>query len=475
MITTDGGLDLDTIAAIATPSGRGGVSIVRISGPQAWSIAQQITAKSPQPKVPIVSQFKDAAGAIVDEGIALLFKGPASFTGEDVAELHGHGGVVVTQLLLTACLDRGARLARPGEFSERAFLNNKLDLTQAESLADLIDARTEQAARQASASLRGVFSDTVNALNEKVIALRVYVEAAIDFPEEDIDFLTEGKVSESLDSVKAELTGVIEQARQGAIMGRGARVVLTGAPNAGKSSLLNCLAKNAVAIVTDVPGTTRDVIRQSITLGGVAIDLSDTAGIRDAVDAIEQEGINRAKTELDSADMVIEVIDDSAPMHVAQLFDEQLIDEQRRPVIRVFNKIDLSGRPAGQWFSDSVEVESDQFTAELPQADGTTINIALSASTGEGIPALEHAILENLGMGDAASTTPFSARERHVTCLQNASALLDGATTRFLESGAGELLAEDLRDVHHTLSEITGEFAADALLGEIFSSFCIGK
>jgi tRNA modification GTPase len=428
VITTDGGLDLDTIAAIATPSGRGGVSIVRISGPQAWSIAQQITGKSPQPRVPTVSQFKDAAGAIVDEGIALLFRGPASFTGEDVAELHGHGGIVVTQLLLAACLDRGARLARPGEFSERAFLNNKLDLTQAESLADLIDARTEQAARQASASLRGVFSATVNTLNEKVIALRVYVEAAIDFPEEDIDFLTEGKVSESLDSLKAEFTGVIEQARQGAIMGRGARVVLTGAPNAGKSSLLNCLAQNAVAIVTDVPGTTRDVIRQSITLGGVAIDLSDTAGIRDAVDAIEQEGINRAKTELDSADMVIEVI-----------------------------------------------AESDQLVAELSLADATTITIALSASTGEGVSALEHAILENLGIGDAASTTPFSARERHVTCLQHASALLDGATTRFLESGAGELLAEDLRDVHHTLSEITGEFGADALLGEIFSSFCIGK
>ncbi|MEK9533247.1 MAG: tRNA uridine-5-carboxymethylaminomethyl(34) synthesis GTPase MnmE [Halieaceae bacterium] len=470
MITTDGGLDLDTIAAIATPSGRGGVSIVRISGPQAWSIAQQISGKSPQPRVPTVSRFMDAAGAIVDEGIALLFKGPASFTGEDVAELHGHGGILVTQLLLTACLDRGARLARPGEFSERAFLNNKFDLTQAESLADLIDARTEEAARQASASLRGVFSDTVNALSERVIAIRVYVEAAIDFPEEDIDFLTEGKVSESLDSLKAELTGVIEQARQGAIMGRGARVVLTGAPNAGKSSLLNCLAKNAVAIVTDVPGTTRDVIRQSITLGGVAIDLSDTAGIRDAVDAIEQEGINRAKTELDSADMVIEVIDDSAAVHVAQP-----IEEQRCPVIRVFNKIDLSGRPAGRLSSDPVEAESDQLAAELSLADATTITIALSASTGEGVPALENAILENLGMGDAASTTPFSARERHVTCLQNASALLDGATTRFLESGAGELLAEDLRDVHHTLSEITGEFGADALLGEIFSSFCIGK
>ena len=470
MITTDGGLDLDTIAAIATPSGRGGVSIVRISGPQAWSIARQITGKSPQPRVPTVSKFKDAAGAIVDEGIALLFRGPASFTGEDVAELHGHGGIVVTQLLLAACLDRGARLARPGEFSERAFLNNNLDLTQTESLADLIDARTEQAARQASASLRGVFSATVNTLNEKVIALRVYVEAAIDFPEEDIDFLTEGKVSASLDSLKAEFAGVIEQARQGAIMGRGARVVLTGAPNAGKSSLLNCLAQNAVAIVTDVSGTTRDVIRQSITLGGVAIDLSDTAGIRDAVDAIEQEGINRAKTELDSADMVIEVIDDSAAVHVAQP-----IEEQRCPVIRVFNKIDLSGRPAGRLSSDPVEAENGQLAAELSLADATTITIALSASTGEGVPALEHAILENLGMGDAASTTPFSARERHVTCLQNASALLHGATTRFLASGAGELLAEDLRDVHHTLSEITGEFGADALLGEIFSSFCIGK
>ena len=311
MTTLCGGLEQDTIAAIATPSGRGGISIIRLSGPEARSIADQVTEKCLQPRTPTVSSFRDAKGEIVDEGLALVFNGPASFTGEDVAELHGHGGVIVTQLLLQACLDRGARLARPGEFSERAFLNNKLDLTQSESLADLIDARTEQSARQASASLRGVFSNTVNALNEKFIALRVYVEAAIDFPEEDIDFLSEGKVAESLRLLKTELVEIVEQAQQGALMSRGARVVLTGAPNAGKSSLLNLLAKNNVAIVTDIPGTTRDVIRQSITLAGIAIDLSDTAGIRDATDAIEQEGNNRARTELVDADINIEVIDDS--------------------------------------------------------------------------------------------------------------------------------------------------------------------
>ena len=467
MITTDGGLDLDTIAAIATPSGRGGVSIVRVSGPQAWFIAQRVTGKSLQNRVPIVSQFKDSSGGVVDEGIVLLFKGPASFTGEDVAEFHGHGGIVVTQLLLTACLEQGARLARPGEFSERAFLNNKLDLTQVESLADLIDARTEQAARQASASLRGVFSNTVNALNEKVIALRVYIEAAIDFPEEDIDFLTEGSVRESLEALHKELAHVIEQAKKGAIMGRGARVVLTGMPNAGKSSLLNLLAKNSVAIVTDIPGTTRDVIRQSITLAGVAIDLSDTAGIRHAADAIEQEGINRAKIELDEADIVIEVIDDSVPPNSPQAPQNNLC-----PVIHVYNKIDLSGRPAGRLSTPSSTEDGDNHSTGANKA---AIEIAISAYTGEGIPSLEEAILETLGMSTMASATPFSARERHVGCLANALVILEAATERFLASGAGELLAQDLRDMHQALSEVTGEFGADALLGEIFSSFCIGK
>ena len=467
MTTLSGGLEQDTIAAIATPSGRGGVSIIRLSGPEAHSIANQIAEKSLQARTPTVSSFRDAKGDIVDEGLSLVFNGPASFTGEDVAELHGHGGVVVTQLLLQACLDRGARLARPGEFSERAFLNNKLDLTQAESLADLIDARTEQAARQASASLRGVFSSSVNALNEKFIALRVYVEAAIDFPEEDIDFLAEGKVNESLNALQNELSDIVEQAQRGAMMSRGARVVLTGAPNAGKSSLLNLLAKNNIAIVTDVPGTTRDVIRESITLAGIAIDLSDTAGIRDATDAIEQEGINRARTELADADVIVEVIDDSDLSTAGQP-----LPPQNCPIIRVYNKIDLSNRPAGRLpESPSTRVMSEQDEAP-PRC---SIGIAISAASGKGIESLEHAIVESLGMDDSASATPFSARERHVGCLKKAHTLLSNATDRFIATGAGELLAEDLRDVHHTLSTITGEFGSDDLLGEIFSSFCIGK
>ena len=467
MTTLSGGLEQDTIAAIATPSGRGGVSIIRLSGPEAHFIANQIAEKSLQARTPTVSSFRDAKGDIVDEGLSLVFKGPASFTGEDVAELHGHGGVIVTQLLLQACLDRGARLARPGEFSERAFLNNKLDLTQAESLADLIDARTEQAARQASASLRGVFSSSINALNEKFIALRVYVEAAIDFPEEDIDFLAEGKVSESLNALQSELSDIYEQAQRGAMMSRGARVVLTGAPNAGKSSLLNLLAKNNVAIVTDVPGTTRDVIRESITLAGIAIDLSDTAGIRDATDAIEQEGINRARTELADADVIVEVIDDSDLSTAGQP-----LPPQNCPIIRVYNKIDLSNRPAGRLpESPSTRVINEQDDAP-PRS---SIGIAISAASGKGIESLERAIVESLGMDDSASATPFSARERHVDCLKKAHTLLSNATDRFIATGAGELLAEDLRDVHHTLSTITGEFGSDDLLGEIFSSFCIGK
>ena len=467
MTTLSGGLEQDTVAAIATPSGRGGVSIIRLSGPEAHSIANQITDKSLQARTPTVSSFRDAKGDIVDEGLSLVFNGPASFTGEDVAELHGHGGVVVTQLLLQACLDRGARLARPGEFSERAFLNNKLDLTQAESLADLIDARTEQAARQASASLRGVFSSSVNALNEKFIALRVYVEAAIDFPEEDIDFLAEGKVSESLNVLKNELFDIIEQAQRGALMSRGARVVLTGAPNAGKSSLLNLLAKNNVAIVTDVPGTTRDVIRESITLAGIAIDLSDTAGIRDATDAIEQEGINRARTELADADVIVEVIDDSELSNAGQPHPSQ-----NCPIIRVYNKIDLSNRPAGR-LPESPSTRAMSEHDEAPPR--SSIGIAVSAASGEGIQSLERAIVESLGMDESASATPFSARERHVDCLKRAHTLISNAIERFIATGAGELLAEDLRDVHHTLSTITGEFGADDLLGEIFSSCCIGK
>ena len=451
-------LDQDTIAAIATPSGRGGVSIIRVSGPEALSIAELLTQKTLQARQPLLTRFFAEDNGVIDTGLTLFFQSPASFTGEDVVEFHCHGGVMVTNLLLEACLVRGARIARPGEFSERAFLNNKMDLTQAEGLADLIDAPTQQAARQASASLQGAFSDAVNQINQRVIDLRIYVEAAIDFPEEEVDFLSEGRVATSLLELKAALATLIVQARRGALLSRGAQIVMTGAPNAGKSSLMNRLADQAVAIVTDVPGTTRDVIKQSISIEGVAIQLSDTAGIRTATDAIEQEGIERAQAALDTADIIIEVIDDGEPKET-----ELSSRENAQSVIRVLNKIDLSGRAPG------VLTATDQEEKSAPPT------VAVSAVTGEGIDALEQAIIRLLGLGEAETTSPFSARERHITCLKRAEAALTEASDRFEVSQAGELLAEDLRRVHAELGAITGAFGADDLLGEIFSSFCIGK
>ena len=450
--------DQDTIAAIATPSGRGGVSIIRVSGPEALPIAELLTQKTVHARQPLLTRFFAEDNGVIDTGLTLFFQSPASFTGEDVVEFQCHGGVMVTNLLLEACLARGARLARPGEFSERAFLNNKMDLTQAEGLADLIDAPTQQAARQATASLQGAFSDAVNQINQRVIDLRVYVEAAIDFPEEEVDFLSEGRVGSSLLELKEALTTLITQARRGALLSRGAQIVMTGAPNAGKSSLMNRLADQAVAIVTDVPGTTRDVIRQSISIEGVAIQLSDTAGIRAATDAIEQEGIERAQAALDTADIIIEVIDDREPKDT-----ELSPSDSAQTVIRVLNKIDLSGRAPGVLNAANQEDES------VPPS------VAVSAVTGEGIHALEQMIIHCLGMGEAGTTSPFSARERHVACLKRAEAALDEASERFQESQAGELLAEDLRRVHAELGAITGAFGADDLLGEIFSSFCIGK
>ena len=451
-------LDQDTITAIATPSGRGGVSIIRVSGPKALSIAELLTRKTVQARQPLLTRFFAEDNGVIDTGLTLFFQSPASFTGEDVVEFHCHGGVMVTNLLLQACLARGARLARPGEFSERAFLNNKMDLTQAEGLADLIEAPTQQAARQASASLQGAFSDAVNQINQRVIDLRVYVEAAIDFPEEEVDYLSEGRVATSLLELRAALQTLITQARRGAILSRGAQIVMTGAPNAGKSSLMNRLADRDVAIVTDVPGTTRDVIKQSISIEGVAIQLSDTAGIRAAADAIEQEGIERAQAALDIADIIIEVIDDREPKNT-----EFASSGNEQSVISVLNKIDLSGRTPGKLNAANQE---DEFAPPT---------VAVSAVTGEGINALEKVIIHCLGMGEAETTSPFSARERHVTCLKRAEAALDEASARFQHSQAGELLAEDLKRVHAELGAITGALGADDLLGEIFSSFCIGK
>ncbi len=443
-------LDQDTIAAIATPPGRGGVAIVRLSGVNAWAIGRQLCGREVQAKTPTLCSFTHQ-DAVIDQGLVILFQGPNSFTGEDVAELHCHGGVVITSMLLDACLALGARLARPGEFSERAFMNNKLDLAQAEGLADLIDAPTQQAARQASAALRGAFSEAVNAVAHDLLQLRIYIEAAIDFPEEEVDFLSDTIIQQKLSDAREALDTLIRNARQGVLMSKSAKVVLTGEPNVGKSSLMNQLARDAVAIVTDVPGTTRDVIKQTLNLRGMAFDFSDTAGIREAGDAIEQEGIERAKRELKIADLIIEVIDDTKAPSTQARTDHSV------PSIRVLNKIDLSKREAGE------------------QSSEETTTIAVSAVTGAGIGALETAILQKLGASSPDESTPYSARERHVSVLEATKAILNAGIEQFGQTGAGEILAEDLRRSHETLGAITGIVGADDLLGEIFSSFCIGK
>lgn len=443
-------LDQDTIAAIATPPGKGGIAIIRLSGRDAWPITQRLCGRTVQQRTPSLCTFTHQ-GAVIDQGLVLLFQAPNSFTGEDIAELHCHGGVVITSMLLNACIALGARLARPGEFSERAFINNKLDLAQAEGLADLINAPTQQAARQASASLRGAFSDAVTALGNDLLHLRIYIEAAIDFPEEEVDFLSDETIQQKLVTTLDALNTLIINARQGALMSHTAKIVLTGSPNVGKSSLMNQLARDAVAIVTDVPGTTRDVIKQTLSLGDIAFELTDTAGIREATNIIEQEGIQRARQQLEIADLIIEVIDDTMDDSTEQRTDHAA------PTIRVINKIDLSKRAPG----------------EQPSDIATTI--AVSATTGAGIGALETAILAKLGLSPDATATPYSARERHVAILQATLNRLRGGVDHFNRSGAGEILAEDLRKAHETLGEITGVIRTDDLLGKIFSSFCIGK
>jgi len=443
------GLDQDTIAAVATPPGKGGVAIIRLSGSRAREIAQCLCMRNIEVRTPTLCTFKHE-NTVIDQGLVLLFQGPNSFTGEDVAELHCHGGVVITTMLLEVCHALGARMARPGEFSERAFMNNKLDLAQAEGLADLIDAPTRQAARQAAASLRGAFSEAVNALGNDLLRLRMYIEAAIDFPEEEVDFLSDERIQLKLSSTLATLNNLITDARQGALMSKTAKIVLTGKPNVGKSSLMNRLARESVAIVTDVPGTTRDVVKQAINIGGLAFEFADTAGIRESADVIEREGIERARREMDTADLIIRVVDDTE----AHESEREHIDNAA-PEIQVLNKIDLSQRAAGA----------------LP---GSQI-VAVSAVTGEGIDALEAAILAALGRSTDTATTPFSARERHVSILMTTQEILQNGIDRFNESGAGEILAEDLRMAHDTMGEITGVVGADDLLGAIFSSFCIGK
>jgi tRNA modification GTPase len=450
----------ETIAAIATPPGRGGVGIVRISGPKALLIGQEILRreKSLPLRRAVFSAFLADDGSEIDQGLLLAFQGPHSFTGEDVIELQGHGGPVVMDLLLRRVLALGARMARPGEFSERAFLNDKLDLAQAEAIADLIDAGSEQAARSAVRSLSGVFSDRIHALVESLIALRIYVEAAIDFPDEEIDFLSDGHVAGELRGVQENLAAVMAQAKQGALLREGMQVVIAGRPNAGKSSLLNALAGFDAAIVTDIAGTTRDVLREHIQIDGMPLHIIDTAGLRDTSDVVEQEGVRRALREVEKADRLLFVYDasaDSDPLAEAGQFFTPLPTPDK--LLFVANKTDLLAEAVNGL-----------------RARGDYREIALSAQSGEGLPALREALKEAMGFhsGDAGL---FTARRRHLDALERARAALDVGSQQLLQRGAGELLAEDLRVAQNALSEITGEFTSDDLLGRIFSSFCIGK
>ncbi|HEX6549721.1 MAG TPA: tRNA uridine-5-carboxymethylaminomethyl(34) synthesis GTPase MnmE [Gammaproteobacteria bacterium] len=444
----------DTIVAIATPSGRGGIGVLRVSGPGVGSIAEQLVGRLPTPRHAQFAAFIGADNNAIDEGIALYFPAPASFTGEDVLELQGHGGPVVLDMLLTRVLELGARLARPGEFSERAFLNDKLDLAQAEAIADLIDSGSTQAARAAVRSLRGEFSSRVTGLVEALIALRMYVEAAIDFPEEELDFLSDGKVAEQLTGICTRFQALAASAVQGSLLREGMSVVIAGLPNAGKSSLLNRLAGHDAAIVTEIPGTTRDVLREHVNLDGLLLHIIDTAGLRDSTDRVEQEGVRRAWDAIRSADRVLLVIDDSEG-YSAAVANLQSRLPAALPVTRIYNKIDLTGREP-----------------ELLES-GEVSQIALSARSGQGVDLLCKHLKAAAGFHEGSDDN-FIARRRHLDALARARLHLESAQQHLAEK-SGELLAEELRLAQLCLSEITGEFTSEDLLGKIFASFCIGK
>jgi tRNA modification GTPase len=443
----------ETIAAVATPPGRGGVGVVRIAGPAVPAIAHALLGRLPEPRVATFGAFCESDGRAIDAGLALYFPAPRSFTGDDILELHGHGGPVVMDLLLARVLALGARLARPGEFSERAFLNGKLDLAQAEAVADLIASDSAQAARAAMRSLEGALSAEVHTLVEALVELRVYVESAIDFPEEEIDFLTEGGVRERLEGLLERLRQLAAGARHGQLLREGMRVVIAGRPNAGKSSLLNCLAGREAAIVTEVPGTTRDVLREHIHIDGMPLHVIDTAGLRESEDRIEREGVRRAWLEIRGADRVLLVMDDRDGDVALDGEFAGGLEGMALTVVR--NKIDLTGRSSGL-------------------ADGPLgPEVAVSALTGLGLEALRTHLKSCVGYEGSAQGT-FIARRRHLEALARAESALERGREQ-LGLRAGELLAEELRAAQQALGEITGEFTTEDLLDRIFSSFCIGK
>lgn len=441
----------DNIAAIATAPGRGGIGVVRISGHNLGDIAKGILGGLPPTRHATFVPFKDADGVVIDQGIALFFAAPNSYTGEDVLELQGHGGSAVLQLILQRCLELGARLALPGEFTQRAYLNDKLDLAQAESVADLIDATTSQAARSAVRSLMGDFSRVIHQLVSRLIDLRMLVEAMLDFPEEELDVPDVTRRDSKLAAIRNDLKKTLELAQQGSLLREGAHVVLIGQPNVGKSSLLNCLSGEDVALVSEVPGTTRDVIRQSIQLNGVPLHIIDTAGLRETHDAVEQMGIARTRSTIQKADAILLMLDAN---HGISADDHKILAELpvNTPRLYIFNKIDLLHE-----------------MARIETIDGNEY-IYLSAKTGTGIELLRDKLLALVGWHQEAGV--FMARERHLSALRQAWKHLDNAST---EGGRAELFAEELRLAQDALNEITGEFSSDDLLGEIFSRFCIGK
>ncbi len=445
----------DTIAAIATAPGRGGVGVIRISGSNLLPFAFALTGKTPKPRYATLADFKADDGTAIDSGLLLYFPDPHSFTGEDVLELQGHGGPVVMQMLLARCLDLGARLAEPGEFSRRAFLNGKLDLAQAEAVADLIDAATTSAARSAVRSLQGEFSKAIHGLTDELINLRMLVEATLDFPEEDIDFLKAANAFGRLENLQIRLAEVFDRAGQGKLLQAGLHVVLAGQPNVGKSSLLNRLAGDDLAIVTPIAGTTRDALRSTIQIEGIPLHIIDTAGLRETEDEVEKIGIERSWREIERSDVVLLLVDARSGVSAA---DREILERlpERLQRITVYNKIDLSGAQAER--HDEPE----------------TTAISLSARSGEGIELLRQELLRIAGWHQAEDV--FIARERHLRALATAQEHIAAARS-VVESAlpALELFAEELRLAQHALGEITGEFTADDLLGVIFSRFCIGK
>lgn len=442
----------DTICAIATPPGIGGVGVVRISGPLSTLIANQILDASPQPRKAHYSRFLDDQGRAIDSGIALLFKAPASFTGEDVLELQGHGGPQILQMLMARVMALGARAARPGEFSERAFLNNKIDLVQAEAIADLIESATEASARAAQRSLEGVFSNQVNQLQRELIDLRVFVEAALDFPDEEIDFLADSDVLERLVRADSLLQGLADQAHQGQLLRDGINIAIAGLPNAGKSSLLNVLAGRESAIVTDIPGTTRDVLREYISLDGLPVHVADTAGIRDSTDKVEAEGVRRARATVLNADLVLLVIDSTLALEPQLALKAEVPDNI--PCIEVYNKVDLTQA------EDTLDERSQR--------------VWVSAKTGQGLDGLTHLIKHIVGVSNNQEGV-FSARTRHLDALKRTHDHVRTGYAQMERCNAPEILAEELRLAQKSLGEITGQYLPDDLLGAIFSSFCIGK